>query len=54
MGLMELKQLEKNSFVPLLPYNLQDIGDLSFGTSHPEFHHSHFTSHPIYPENAST
>jgi saccharopepsin len=54
MGLMESKQLEKNSFALLLPYNRHDIGDLSFGTSHPEFHEGPFTSHPIYPENAST
>lgn len=45
---------EKNSFALLLSYNHQDISDLPFGTSHPEFHDGPFTSHPIYPENAST
>ena len=54
MGLMESKQLEKNSFALLLPYDRQDIGDLSFGTSHPEFHEGPLVSHQIHPTNAST
>jgi hypothetical protein len=54
MGLVESNQLEKNSFAILLPFDRQDIGDLSFGTSHREFHDGPLVSHPLYPANAST
>jgi saccharopepsin len=53
MGLVESKQLEKNIFSLLLPYDRNDIGDLSFGTSHREFHDGPLVSHQIYPANAS-
>lgn len=54
MGLVESNQLEKNSFALLLPYDRHDVGDLSFGTSHHEFHDDPFMAHPIYPANASS
>ena len=54
MGLMESRQLQNNSFALLLPHNRQDMGDLSFGTSHPDFHDGPFVSHPLHPANAST
>jgi hypothetical protein len=54
MGLAKSNQLAKNSFALLLPYDRQDIGDLSFGTSHSGFHEGPLVSHPIYPANAST
>lgn len=54
MGLVESNQLEKNSFALLLPYDRQDVGDLSFGTSHREFHDDPLVAHAIYPANASS
>lgn len=49
-SLMESKQLEKNSFALLFPYNRQGIGDLSFGTSHPELHEGPFTSRSTWAD----
>lgn len=51
---MESKQLEKNSFALLFPYNRQGIGDLSFGTSHPELHEGPFTSRSTWQIEASS
>jgi hypothetical protein len=50
---MESKQLEKNSFALLFPYNRQGIGDFSFGTSHPE-HEGPFTSRSTWQIEASS
>ena len=53
MGLVDSGKLEKKMFSLLLPYDQHDIGDLSFGTFHPEFSDGPLVSHPLYPADAS-
>lgn len=53
-GLVNSGSLEKNIFSLLLPFDQQDVGDLSFGTVHENFHEGQLVSHPLHPDNATS